>query len=73
MELVSYLLSKGASIHTKNSRGDTPLSLAVYMGHDEVVDVLLPRLGLVRVRVRFRDGLGLGLGLSNVLLSRLNS
>lgn len=42
-EAVELLLSKGASVHVKNERGDSALSLATYMGREEVVTRLLDR------------------------------
>ena len=43
MAVVELLLSKGAAVEHSNVRGDTALSLAAYVGHDEVVRTLLSR------------------------------
>lgn len=40
---MELLLSKGAAVEHSNVRGDTALSLAAYVGHDEVVRTLLSR------------------------------
>ena len=43
MAVVELLLSKGAAVEHSNVRGDTALSLAAYVGHEEVVRTLLSR------------------------------
>ena len=41
IEAVKTLLKAGANIHAKNSRGDTPLSLAVYRANLPILALLL--------------------------------
>ena len=41
LEIVKFLLEKGASIDSKNDYGSTPLHLASMKGHLEIVKLLL--------------------------------
>lgn len=43
VEVIEYLLSKGANIEAKDNFGITPLLAAVYEGHANAVKVLLQR------------------------------
>jgi len=43
VEVIEYLLSKGANIEAKDNFGITPLLAAVYEGHENAVKTLLQR------------------------------
>ncbi len=41
LEVVDYLIGRGADVNARNVRGETPLIYAAYFGHAEVVECLL--------------------------------
>eukprot|EP01103_Thecamoeba_quadrilineata_P001528 TRINITY_DN11384_c0_g1_i1.p1 TRINITY_DN11384_c0_g1~~TRINITY_DN11384_c0_g1_i1.p1 ORF type:complete len:130 (-),score=23.14 TRINITY_DN11384_c0_g1_i1:119-487(-) len=43
VEIIKYLISKGANVDAKDSYGHTPLHLAVYESHTEAVKVLIEK------------------------------
>jgi len=42
-DIVTLLLSKGASANNRTAGGMTPLALARHLHHDDVVEILAPR------------------------------
>ena len=43
VDVIEYLLSKGANIEAKDNYGNTPLFAAIYEGHDAAVAALLAK------------------------------
>ena len=52
---VIELLSRGASVDTRDEDGDTPLNVAAYYGHAEVCEILIER-GKAKINTKDEEG-----------------